>query len=73
MLFVVKLRRRIRAKVLVRDLADLESISDGSDNPMSKKVPLEQRHSVVTLKRGDRPPSSDILYQLKCLLKMLKW
>ena len=60
MLFVVKLRRRVRAKVLVRDLADLESISDGSDNPMSKEVPLERRHSVATLKRGKtaHPPQS---------------
>jgi hypothetical protein len=59
MLFVVKLRRRVRAKVLVQDLADLESLSDGSgSNPMSKEVPLERRQSVATLKRGDRPPSS---------------
>ena len=58
-LFVVKLRRRVRAKVLVRDLADLESLSDGSEsNPMSKEVLLERRQSVATLKRGDRPPSS---------------
>ena len=54
MLFVVKLRRRVRAKVLVRDLADLESLSDGS----SKEVLLERRKSAATLKRGDRPPSS---------------
>jgi hypothetical protein len=66
MLFVVKLRRRVRAKVLVQDLADLESLSDGSgSNPMSKEVPLERRQSVATLKRGDRPwPRQDFRLEL---------
>ena len=41
MLFVARLRRRVRKRVLLQDLADLDELGDGSE-PDSDSTPMEE-------------------------------
>ena len=60
MLFVARLRRRVRKRVLLQDLADLDELGDGPepDSDSSMEDQFDGRMVPRLKKRSDRPPSS---------------